>query len=75
MHAEYPLARAPRGLIVNYSLPPVTIALGRRALAVAIVSLRCRVSRGTTQTSASEFVQMTVAEAAAAIDAAGALDA
>ena len=56
--------------MVNYSLPPVAVALGRRALAVAIESLRGRVSRGTTQMSASEFVQMAVAEAAAAIDAA-----
>ena len=70
VHADYPLVRAPRGLMVNYSLPPVAIALGRRALAVAMESLRGRVSRGTTQMSASEFVQMAVAEAAAAIDAA-----
>jgi alkylation response protein AidB-like acyl-CoA dehydrogenase len=70
VHADYPLVRAPRGLMVNYSLPPVAIALGRRALAVALESLRDRISRGTTQMSASEFVQMTVAEAAAAIDAA-----
>ena len=70
VHADYPLVRAPRGLMVNYSLPPVAIALGRRALAVAIASLRGRVSRGTTQMAASEFVQMTIAEAAAAIDAA-----
>ena len=70
VHADYPLVRAPRGLMVNYSLPPVAIALGRRALAVAMESLRGHVSRGTTRMSASEFVQMTVAEAAAAIDAA-----
>jgi len=70
VHADYPLVRAPRGLMVNYSLPPVAIALGRCALAAAVASLRGRVSRGTTQMSASEFVQMTVAEAAAAIDAA-----
>jgi hypothetical protein len=57
-------------LLVNYSLPPVVIALGRRALAIAIANLRGRVSRGITQMAASEFVQMTVAEAAAAIDAA-----
>ena len=56
--------------MVNYSLPPVAIALGRRALAVALESLRGRVSRGVTAMAASEFVQMTVAEAAAAIDAA-----
>ncbi len=70
VHPDYPLVRAPRGLLVNYSLPPVVIALGRRALAIALASLRGRVSRGITQMAASEFVQMTVAEAAAAIDAA-----
>jgi 3-hydroxy-9,10-secoandrosta-1,3,5(10)-triene-9,17-dione monooxygenase len=70
VHADYPLVRAPRGLMVNYSLPPVAIALGNRALAVALASLSQRVSRGITRMAASEFVQMTVAEAAAAIDAA-----
>ena len=70
VHPDYPLVRAPRGLLVNYSLPPVAIALGNRALAVALASLRERVSRGVTRMAASEFVQMTVAEAAAAIDAA-----
>ena len=33
VHADYPLVRTPRGLMVNYSLPPVAIALGNRALA------------------------------------------
>jgi alkylation response protein AidB-like acyl-CoA dehydrogenase len=70
VHPDYPLLRAPRGLLVNYSLPPVAITLGRRALAMALAGLRGRVSRGMTQMAASEFVQMTVAEAAAAIDAA-----
>jgi 3-hydroxy-9,10-secoandrosta-1,3,5(10)-triene-9,17-dione monooxygenase len=70
VHADYPLVRIPRGLMVNYSLPPVAIALGNRALAVAMSGLRERVSRGVTRMAASEFVQMTVAEAAAAIDAA-----
>jgi 3-hydroxy-9,10-secoandrosta-1,3,5(10)-triene-9,17-dione monooxygenase len=70
VHADYPLVRTPRGLMVNYSLPPVAIALGNRALAIALASLRSRVSRGVTPMAASEFVQMTVAEAAAAIDAA-----
>jgi len=69
-HPDYPLVRAPRGLLVNYSLPPVAIALGNRALAVALAGLRDRVSRGVARLAASEFVQMTVAEAAAAIDAA-----
>ena len=40
VHADYPLVRAPRGLMVNYSLPPVAIALGNRALAIALASLR-----------------------------------
>jgi 3-hydroxy-9,10-secoandrosta-1,3,5(10)-triene-9,17-dione monooxygenase len=70
VHADYPLVRAPRGLMVNYSLPPVAIALGNRALRVALATLRAKVSRGVTALAASEFVQMTVAEAAAAIDAA-----
>jgi 3-hydroxy-9,10-secoandrosta-1,3,5(10)-triene-9,17-dione monooxygenase len=70
VHADYPLVRAPRGLMVNYSLPPVAVGLGRRALAVAVASLRQRVARGVTSMAASEFVQMAVAEAAAAIDAA-----
>jgi len=70
VHADYPLVRAPRGLMVNYSLPPVAIALGRRALKVTVDSLRHRVSRGTARVAESEFVQMTIAEAAAAIDAA-----
>jgi 3-hydroxy-9,10-secoandrosta-1,3,5(10)-triene-9,17-dione monooxygenase len=70
VHGDYPLVRVPRGLLVNYSLPPVAIALGNRALAVAVAALRGKVSRGVTALAASEFVQMTVAEAAAAIDAA-----
>jgi 3-hydroxy-9,10-secoandrosta-1,3,5(10)-triene-9,17-dione monooxygenase len=70
VHPDYPLIRAPRGLLVNYSLPPVAIALGNRALSVALAALRGRISRGVTAMAASEFVQMTLAEAAAAIDAA-----
>ncbi len=70
VHPDYPLVRAPRGLMVNYSLPPVAIALGNRALSIALASLRERVSRGVARMAASEFVQMTVAEAAAMIDAA-----
>jgi 3-hydroxy-9,10-secoandrosta-1,3,5(10)-triene-9,17-dione monooxygenase len=70
VHADYPLLRAPRGLMVNYSLPPVAIALGNRALRAALATLRGKVSRGVNALAASEFVQMAVAEAAAAIDAA-----
>jgi alkylation response protein AidB-like acyl-CoA dehydrogenase len=70
VHTDYPLVRAPRGLMVNYSLPPVAIALGNRALSVALDSLRGRISRGVTRMATSEFVQMTVAEVAAVIDSA-----
>ena len=70
VHPDYPLVRAPRGLMVNYSLPPVAITLGRMALTAALESLRARVSRGVTQMAATEFVQITVGQAAAAIDAA-----
>jgi alkylation response protein AidB-like acyl-CoA dehydrogenase len=70
VHADYPLVRTPRGLMVNYSLPPVAIALGKRALHLALATLRSKVSRGVNALASSEFVQMTVAEAAAAIDAA-----
>jgi alkylation response protein AidB-like acyl-CoA dehydrogenase len=70
VHPDYPVLRAPRGFLVSYSLPPVAIALGRRALAVACAALAGRVSRGTTKVADSEIVQMAVGEAAAAIDAA-----
>lgn len=70
VHPEYPVLRAPRGFLVSYSLPPVAIALGRRALDVACAALAGRVSRGVTRLSDSEVVQMTIGEAAAAIDAA-----
>jgi 3-hydroxy-9,10-secoandrosta-1,3,5(10)-triene-9,17-dione monooxygenase len=70
VHPDYPLLRAPRGLLVNFSLPPVSIALGRRALTVAIAALRGRLSRGVVRMAASEFVQVALAEAAAAIEAA-----
>jgi len=32
VHPDYPVVRAPRGFLVSYSLPPVAIALGCRAL-------------------------------------------
>src|SRR6266404_7333571 len=35
VHPDYPVLRAPRGFLVSYSLPPVAIALGRRALDIA----------------------------------------
>jgi alkylation response protein AidB-like acyl-CoA dehydrogenase len=70
VHPDYPVLRAPRGFLVSYSLPPVPIALGRRALDVACRSLAGRVSRGIRRVAESEVVQMTIGEAAAAIDVA-----
>ncbi|MBV8088250.1 MAG: acyl-CoA dehydrogenase family protein [Alphaproteobacteria bacterium] len=70
VHPDYPVLRAPRGFLVSYSLPPVTIALGRRALDIACRALASRVSRGVTRVAESEVVQMAIGEAAAAIDAA-----
>src|SRR6516165_9315207 len=70
VHPEYPVLRAPRGFLVSYSLPPVAIALGRRALDIACATLATRVSRGVTKVGDSEVVQMAIGEAAAAIDAA-----
>jgi 3-hydroxy-9,10-secoandrosta-1,3,5(10)-triene-9,17-dione monooxygenase len=70
VHPDYPVLRAPRGYLVSYSLPPVAIALGQRALAVARARLAGRVSRGVRRLADSEFVQITLGEAAAAIDAA-----
>jgi alkylation response protein AidB-like acyl-CoA dehydrogenase len=68
VHPDYPVLRAPRGFLVSYSLPPVCIALGRRALDVACRTLSGRVSRGVTRVAQSEVVQMALGEAAAAID-------
>jgi 3-hydroxy-9,10-secoandrosta-1,3,5(10)-triene-9,17-dione monooxygenase len=70
VHPEYPVLRAPRGFLVSYSLPPVAIALGRRALDIACGALAGRVSRGVTKLAESEVVQMAIGEAAAAIDVA-----
>src|ERR1700758_584262 len=70
VHPDYPVLRAPRGFLVSYSLPPVAIALGRRALDIACAALAKRVSRGVTKVAESEVVQMTIGEAAAAIDVA-----
>src|SRR6516164_8421888 len=70
VHPDYPVLRAPRGFLVSYSLPPVAIALGRRALDIACRTLATRVSRGVTRVAESEVVQMTIGEAAAAIDVA-----
>src|SRR5215469_2970870 len=68
VHPDYPVLRAPRGFLVSYSLPPVAITLGRRALDIACAGLASRVSRGVTRVAESEVVQMAIGEAAAAID-------
>jgi alkylation response protein AidB-like acyl-CoA dehydrogenase len=70
VHPDYPVLRAPRGFLVSYSLPPVAIGLGRRALDIACGALAGRVSRGVTKVAESEVVQMVIGEAAAAIDVA-----
>jgi 3-hydroxy-9,10-secoandrosta-1,3,5(10)-triene-9,17-dione monooxygenase len=70
VHPDYPVVRAPRGFLVSYSLPPVAISLGRRALDIVCRDLSTRLSRGVTRMAESEVVQMTIGEAAAAIDAA-----
>src|SRR5215208_5963340 len=49
VHPEYPVLRAPRGFLVSYSLPPVAIALGRRALDIVARDLATRLSRGVTK--------------------------
>src|ERR1700733_9257302 len=70
VHPDYPVVRAPRGFLVSYSLPPVAIALGRRALDLVCRDLATRISRGVTKMAESEVVQMAIGEAAAAIDSA-----
>ena len=70
VYPDYPVVRARRGFLVSYSLPPVAIALARRALDIVCRDLTTRVSRGVTRMATSEVVQMTIGEAAAAIDTA-----
>src|SRR3954452_24978533 len=70
VHPDYPVVRAPRSYLVSFSLPTVCIALGGRALDIVCRVLPSRLSRGVTKLAESEVVQMTLGEAAAAIDAA-----
>jgi 3-hydroxy-9,10-secoandrosta-1,3,5(10)-triene-9,17-dione monooxygenase len=69
-HPDYPLLRAPRGLLAPFSLPCVAFTLARRALDLVATSLRTRVSRGTRIMSESEFVHQQLGEAAAEIETA-----
>jgi 3-hydroxy-9,10-secoandrosta-1,3,5(10)-triene-9,17-dione monooxygenase len=70
VHPDYPLLRAPRGLLVPFSLPAVAFPLARRALDLVADSLRTRVSRGTRVMGQSEVVQQQLGEAAAEIETA-----
>lgn len=70
VHPEWPVVRAPRGFLVSYSLPPVAIALGHKALGIVCQSLVGRLSRGVAKVAESEVVQMAIGEASAAIDTA-----
>jgi len=54
VHPDYPLLRAPRGLLVPFSLPAVAFTLARRALDIVADSLRTRLSRGTRVMGESE---------------------
>jgi 3-hydroxy-9,10-secoandrosta-1,3,5(10)-triene-9,17-dione monooxygenase len=70
VHPDYHLLRAPRGLLVPFSLPAVAFTLARRALRGGADSLRTRLSRGTRQLADSEVVQRELGEAAAEIETA-----
>jgi 3-hydroxy-9,10-secoandrosta-1,3,5(10)-triene-9,17-dione monooxygenase len=70
VHPGYTLPRAPRGLLVPFSLPAVAFTLARRALDLVSVSLRTRVSRGTRLLAESEVVQQQLGEASAEIETA-----
>jgi 3-hydroxy-9,10-secoandrosta-1,3,5(10)-triene-9,17-dione monooxygenase len=70
VHPDYPLLRAPRGLVVPFSLTPVAFTVGRRALDLVARSLSTRISRGTRQLAGSEVVQQQMGEAAAEIETA-----
>jgi alkylation response protein AidB-like acyl-CoA dehydrogenase len=70
VHPDYPLLRAPRGLVVPFSLTPVAFTLGRRALSFVAKSLSTRLSRGTRMLAESEVVQQQLGEASAEIETA-----
>jgi 3-hydroxy-9,10-secoandrosta-1,3,5(10)-triene-9,17-dione monooxygenase len=70
VHPEYTLPRAPRGLLVPFSLPGVAFTLAGRALRLVAASLLGRVSRGTHAVGASEVVQQQLGQASAEIETA-----
>ena len=69
VHPEYPVLRAPRGFLVSYSLPPVPSLSGAAPSTSPADPLPAGFHAGA-RLADSEFVQMTLGEAAAAIDAA-----
>jgi 3-hydroxy-9,10-secoandrosta-1,3,5(10)-triene-9,17-dione monooxygenase len=70
VHPDYTLLRAPRGLLVPFSLPGVAFTLARRALNLVANALRTRLSRGVRVMGDSEVVQQQLGEAAAEIETA-----
>lgn len=70
IHRDYTLPRAPRGLLVPFSLPGVAFTLGRRALTLVADQLSTRVSRGMRALAESEVVQQQLGLAAAEIECA-----
>jgi 3-hydroxy-9,10-secoandrosta-1,3,5(10)-triene-9,17-dione monooxygenase len=70
VHPDYPMLRAPRGLLSPFTLPIVLFGLGRKALDLVATSLQTRLSRGTRLMRDSEVVQQQLGEAAAEIETA-----
>ena len=70
VHPDYHMLRAPRGLLVPFSLPCVLFPLARRALTLVAEMLRTRLSRGVRVMGESEVVQQQLGEAAAEIETA-----
>ncbi len=69
-HPDYPLLRAPRGLLAPFALPAVAFTLARRALDMVALAQRTRLSRGTRVVRDSEVTQLELGEAAAEIETA-----
>lgn len=70
VHPDYALLRTPRMALAVYTQLPVTLALARRVLRHTCLTMRGRVSRGTTTLSDSQIVQLRIGEASADIEAA-----
>jgi 3-hydroxy-9,10-secoandrosta-1,3,5(10)-triene-9,17-dione monooxygenase len=70
VHPDYPLVRAPRFLLCIHSQVPTAVAVARKAVDFVARSLSERMVRATKRIAESEVVQMSLAQAAAEIDAA-----